>query len=49
MPTRLFSAEELTRLRGFPAEVGRDELIRFFTLTELDMALVARGHGEANQ
>ncbi len=40
LPTRLFSAEELTRLRGFPAEVSRDELIRYFTLTEPDVALV---------
>jgi hypothetical protein len=49
MPTRLFSTEELTRLRSFPAEVSRDEVIRYFTLTEPDRALVARAHGEANQ
>ena len=30
--TRLFSDDHLERLRSFP-DIGRDELIRFFTLT----------------
>ncbi|MGH3198885.1 MAG: hypothetical protein ACRDOH_34900 [Streptosporangiaceae bacterium] len=33
MATRdVFSADELAQLKGFP-EIGRAELIRFFTLT----------------
>ena len=32
MATRLFSDDHLERLRSFP-DIGRDELIRFFTLT----------------
>ncbi len=33
MATRdVFSEEELAQLRGFP-EIGRSELIRYFTLT----------------
>lgn len=40
MSTRdVFSAEELAELRGF-REIGRDELIRFFTLTAADEAFV---------
>ncbi|MFF9512463.1 hypothetical protein ACF1BU_38400 [Streptomyces sp. NPDC014724] len=32
MATRVFSDEELEALRSFPA-IGKDELIRYFTLT----------------
>ncbi|EME55841.1 transposase tn3 family protein [Amycolatopsis decaplanina DSM 44594] len=47
MATRVFSEEELDRLRRFP-EISRDELIRFFTLTDAD-ELFARPHrGLAN-
>ncbi|PZT73789.1 MULTISPECIES: DUF4158 domain-containing protein [unclassified Streptomyces] len=35
MATRVFSDEELDGLRSFPA-IGRDELIRYFTLTPAD-------------
>jgi hypothetical protein len=35
MATRVFSEEELDRLRRFP-ESSRDELIRFITLTDAD-------------
>lgn len=36
--------EELERLRGFP-EIGRDELVRFFTLTSSDLVFVDPGRG----
>lgn len=38
----MFSDEELEWLRGFP-EVGREELIRFFTLAAADVVLVGPG------
>ncbi|MFH8343041.1 Tn3 family transposase [Streptomyces sp. AM6-12] len=41
MATRVFSDEELEGLRSFPA-VGRDELIRYFTLTPADRAFLAK-------
>ena len=46
MATRVFSKEELAQLRGFP-EITRDELIRFFTLTAADRALVDPGRGRS--
>jgi TnpA family transposase len=47
MATRVFSEEELDRLRRFP-EISWDELIRFITLTDAD-ELFARSHrGPAN-
>jgi hypothetical protein len=39
---RGFSGEELERLRGFP-EIGREELIRFFTLTPADVEFIDPG------
>jgi hypothetical protein len=46
----VFSDEELERLRGF-REIGREELIRFFTLTPADVAFVdpGRGRGRADR
>ena len=44
MSTRMFSEDQLERLRSFP-EVGKDELIRFFTLTPADVAFVDPGRG----
>lgn len=48
MSAQVFADEELERLREFP-EIGRDDLVRFFTLTEADMAFVdpVRGRGPA--
>ncbi len=46
MATRVFSGEELARLRGFP-EISREDLIRFFTLTEKDRAFVDPGRGRS--
>ena len=46
MTTRVFSDRELAQLRGFP-EITRDELIRFFTLTSADRALVDPGRGRS--
>ncbi|SDP28543.1 Transposase and inactivated derivatives, TnpA family [Actinopolyspora xinjiangensis] len=48
MSTRFFSDEEIERLRSWPAELGRDELIRYFTLGSDDRAWLersARGQG----
>jgi hypothetical protein len=42
----VFSKEELAQLRGFP-EITGDELIRFFTLTPADRALVDPGRGRS--
>lgn len=42
MATRVFSDEELARLRGFP-EITAEELIRFFTLTAADVEFVDPG------
>jgi TnpA family transposase len=44
--TRVFSDEELARLRGFP-EITGDDLIRFFTLSQADLAFVDPGRGRS--
>ena len=44
MATRVFSDEELERLRSFPG-ISREELIRFFTLTPADVAFIDPGRG----
>ena len=44
MATRLFSDDQLEQLRSFP-DIGKDELVRFFTLTPADVAFVAPGRG----
>src|SRR6266496_4228536 len=48
--TRLFSDDQLDRLRSFP-DIGRDDLIRYFTLTQADAAFVdpGRGRGPADR
>jgi hypothetical protein len=38
----MFSAEQLEQLRSFP-DIGRDDLIRYFTLTPADVAFVDPG------
>ena len=50
MATRLFSDDQLERLRSFP-DIGKDELIRFFTLAPADVAFVdpGRGRGPADR
>ena len=40
--TRLFSDEQLDQLRSFPG-IGKDDLIRYFTLTGADVAFVDPG------
>jgi hypothetical protein len=48
MSTRFFSDAEIRRLRSWPEELGRDELIRHFTLGSDDRAWLegaARGTG----
>ena len=47
---RMFSEEQLEQLRSFP-DIGRDDLIRFFTLTRADVAFVdpGRGRGPADR
>lgn len=48
MATRdVFSDEELQRLRGFP-EIGRAELIRYFTLAAADEMFVRKFRGQGN-
>jgi len=42
--TRVFSDEDLERLRSFP-EINREELIRFFTLTSADVEFIDPGRG----
>jgi Domain of unknown function (DUF4158) len=42
--TRMFSEDQLEQLRSF-LDVGKDELIRFFTLTPADVAFVDPGRG----
>ena len=37
--SRLFSDDQLERLRSFPG-IGREELIRFFTLTRKDLGFI---------
>ncbi|MEU5430792.1 DUF4158 domain-containing protein [Streptomyces olivoreticuli] len=46
MATRVFSDDELARLRGFP-EISREELIRFFTLTPADLGFIDPGRGRS--
>jgi hypothetical protein len=41
----MFSDEQLEQLRSFP-DIGRDDLIRFFTLTTGDVAFVDPGRGQ---
>jgi hypothetical protein len=47
---RLFSEEQLEQLRSFP-DIGRDDLIRYFTLTPADVAFLhpGRGRGPADR
>ena len=44
MAIRVFSDEDLERLRSFP-EINREELIRFFTLTAADVEFIDPGRG----
>ena len=50
MTTRVFSDEDLERLRSFP-EINREELIRFFTLTAADVEFIdpQRGRGPSER
>ena len=47
---RMFCEEQLEQLRSFP-DIGRDNLIRHFTLTQADVAFVdpGRGRGPADR
>jgi hypothetical protein len=45
LATQFFSDEQMERLRSYP-DIGREELIRFFTLTRKDLGFVDNlGHG----
>ncbi|WP_127933389.1 DUF4158 domain-containing protein [Nonomuraea polychroma] len=50
MSTRMFSDDQLERLRSFP-DTGRDDLIRYFTLTPADVAFIdpCRGRGAGDR
>src|SRR6266540_2192561 len=39
MGSRFFSDEQIERLRSFP-DIGREELVRFFTLTRKDLGFI---------
>jgi Domain of unknown function (DUF4158) len=40
----VFPEDQLERLRTFP-DIGRDDLIRYFTLTRADVAFLDPGRG----
>lgn len=42
MATQFFSAAEIRGLESWPTEVGRDELVRYFTLTGEDVEWINR-------
>jgi hypothetical protein len=44
LATRLFSDDQLDQLRSYP-DIGKDDLIRYFTLTGADVAFVDPGRG----
>ena len=45
LATQFFSDEQTERLRSYP-DIGREELIRFFTLTRKDLGFIGNlGHG----
>ena len=44
MPAGMFAEDQLERLRTFP-DIGRDDLIRYFTLTPADVAFLDPGRG----
>jgi hypothetical protein len=39
LATQFFSDEQMERLRSYP-DIGREELIRFFTLTRKDLGFI---------
>jgi Domain of unknown function (DUF4158) len=45
LATKFFSDEQMERLRSYP-DIGREELIRFLTLTRKDLGFIDNlGHG----
>jgi Domain of unknown function (DUF4158) len=50
VPAGVFPEDQLERLRTFPG-IGRDDLIRYFTLTRADVAFLdpGRGRGPADR
>ncbi|WP_431921125.1 DUF4158 domain-containing protein [Nonomuraea jabiensis] len=44
MSTRMFSEDQLERLRSYP-DISREDLIRYFTLTPADIAFIDPGRG----
>jgi hypothetical protein len=50
VPAGVFPEDQLERLRTFP-DIGRDDLIRYFTLTPADVAFLdpGRGRGPADR
>ncbi|MGH9068853.1 MAG: DUF4158 domain-containing protein, partial [Acidimicrobiales bacterium] len=50
MPTRFLSDAELAQLSGFPAEIGAEDLVTYFTMAEDDRRwLVDEHRGAANR
>ena len=50
MAVRMFSEDQLEQLRSFP-DIGKDDLIRYFTLTPAGIAFAdpGRGHGPVDR
>ncbi|GAA2208305.1 hypothetical protein GCM10009850_037630 [Nonomuraea monospora] len=46
MSTRMFSENQLERLRSYP-DISREDLIRYFTLTPADLAFIDPGAAAA--
>ncbi|MGI5488744.1 DUF4158 domain-containing protein [Microtetraspora malaysiensis] len=46
MSTRMFSEDQLERLRSYP-DISREDLIRYFTLTPADFAFINPGRVRA--
>nr|WP_256257621.1 DUF4158 domain-containing protein [Nonomuraea pusilla] len=44
----MFSEDQLERLRSYP-DIGRDDLIRYFTLTPADVAFIDPGRGPTDR
>ncbi|MFI6928362.1 DUF4158 domain-containing protein [Nonomuraea spiralis] len=48
MSTRMFSEDQLERLRSYP-DISREDLIRYFTLTPADIAFIDPGRGPGDR
>ncbi|MEI6624549.1 MAG: DUF4158 domain-containing protein, partial [Actinomycetes bacterium] len=49
MASKLYPDTQLEALRGFPAEIAADDLVRYFTLLPADMSFIKAHRGAANR